>query len=65
MTRSGQCYALGLSRVKEGEERTEQNGVKVTISKKNGEEVVNEPIIKAEANEFLKFIKHNEYSFVE
>ena len=26
---------------------------------------MNEPISKAEDNEFLKFIKHNEYSIVE
>ena len=56
---------LDFSRVKEWEECAEQSGVKVTISKKKGEELVNEPVIEAEANEFLKFIKYNEYSIVE
>ena len=32
--------------------------------KKNGE-LTNEPITEAKANEFLKFIKHSEYSIVE
>ena len=36
LTRSGRCYALGLSRVKGREEGTEQNGVEVTILKKKG-----------------------------
>ena len=39
--------------------------VKVIISKKKREELLNEPITEAEANEFLKFIKHSEYSIVE
>ena len=64
MTRSGRCYAPGLSGVKEGEERTEPSGIKVTILKKKGEELLNNPVIEAEANEFLKFIKHSEYSIV-
>ena len=37
LTRSGRCYTPGLSRVKEGDERTEPSGVKVTISKKKKE----------------------------
>ena len=65
LIRSDRCYASSLSGVKEGEESTEQNGVKVVISKKKSGEPMNEPVTKAEANEFLKFIKHSEYSIVE
>ena len=65
MTRNGQCYALNFSKAKGVEEHDEQSGVKVTISKKKGEELTNQPVIEAEANDFLKFIKHNEYSIVE
>ena len=64
MTRSGRCYASGLSRVKEGEKSTEQSDVEVTILKKKGKELLNEPKIETEVNEFLKFIKHSEYSIV-
>ena len=65
MSCSGRCYALGPSRVKEWEEGTEQNGVEATVLKKKGKEPMNEPITKTEVNEFLKFIKHSEYSIVE
>ena len=65
LTYSDRCYAPGLSGVKEKEEGTEQSDVEITISKKKGKESLNEPITKTEANEFLKFIKHNEYSIVE
>ena len=65
LTRSGQCYASGLSRVKEREEDTEQNDVEVIVSKKKGKELLNELVTKIKANEFLKFIKHSEYSIVE
>ena len=65
LTRNGRCYAPGLSGVKEGEEHIEQSGVKVTILKKKTGKSLNELITEAEANEFLKFIKHNEYSIVE
>ena len=65
LTRSGQCYVPGLSRVKEEGERIEQNDIEVTILKKKGKEPLNEPISEAKANEFLKFIKHNEYNIVE
>ena len=33
--------------------------------RKKGKEPLNEPITEIEANEFLKFIKHSEYSIVE
>ena len=65
LTRSGRCYDPGPSRVKRGEEGTEQSDVEVTILKKKGKELLNEPVSKAAANEFFKFIKHSEYSIVE
>ena len=65
MTCSGRCYASDFSREKEWEGHVEHNGVKVTISKKKNEEPRNELVTEAEANEFFKFIKHNEYSIVE
>ena len=33
--------------------------------KRKDKEPINEPVIEIEANEFLKFIKHSEYSIVE
>ena len=65
LTRSGRCYALGPSGVKEREEGAKQSDVEVTVSKKKGKESLNELITETEANEFLKFIKHSEYSIVE
>ena len=64
LTRNGRCYALDPSEVKEKEEGTEQSDVEVTVLKKKGKEPLNEPVTKTEANEFLKFIKHSEYSIV-
>ena len=51
--------------VKGGEEGTEQSDIEVIVLKKKGKEPLNESVSEAEANEFLKFIKHNEYSIVE
>ena len=65
MTGSGRCYASSLSRVKKGEEGTEQSDIEVIVLKKKGKESLNEPVSEVEANEFLKFIKHNEYIIVE
>ena len=65
LNRSGRYYALGHSRVKRGEEGTEQSDVEVTVLKKKGKELLNESISEVEVNEFLKFIKHSEYSIVE
>ena len=65
LTRSGRCYAPRLLGVKRGEKGTERSDVEVTILKKKGKEPLNEPVSEAEANEFLKFIKHSEYSIVE
>ena len=39
--------------------------MKVIVLKKKGKELLNEPITKTKANEFLKFIKHSEYSIIE
>ena len=64
LTHSGRCYAPGPSGVKEGEKSAEQSDVEVIILKKKGKEPLNEPVSKAEANEFLKFIKHSEYSII-
>ena len=65
LTRSGRCYAPGLSGVKRREEGIEQCDVEVTVLKKKGKEPLNEPVSKAEVSEFLKFIKHSEYNIVE
>ena len=65
LTRSGRCYAPGLAGVKREEEGIERSDVEVTILKKKEKKPLNEPVSEAEANEFLKFIKHSEYSIVE
>ena len=49
LTRSGRCYAPGPLRVKGGEEGTEQSDVEVTVLKKKGKELLNEPTFEAEA----------------
>ena len=64
MIRNDRCYAPNLLRVKGREEGTEQSDVEVTILKRKGKESLNELITQTEANEFLKFIKHSEYSIV-
>ena len=63
MTRSGQCYAPTNLKVKEGEESVKGGRVKIIAQK--GKEIINEPVTEAEVKEFLKFIKHIEYSIVE
>ena len=65
MTRSGRCYAPSSSGVKEMETSPDNEGIKITVSKKKDKEPINEPITEMEADEFLKFIKHSEYSIVE
>ena len=65
MTRSGRCYAPVNSGAKKGEESVEEGGVKITVPRGKDKEMINEPVIKMEENEFLKFIKHSEYSIVE
>ena len=61
MTRSGRCYAPINLGTKEGESSTVNEGTKIATSKGKDKELVTEE----EANEFLKFIKHSEYSIVE
>ena len=64
MTRSGRCYAPVNLEATEGKESVEEGRVKITVPRGKGKEVINEPITKPEVNEFLKFIKHSEYSIV-
>ena len=65
MFRSGRNYVPGSLRVKEKGKGTGQSDVEVTVLMKKGKEPLNEPVTEIEANEFLKFIKHNKYSIVE
>ena len=65
MTRSGQCYITINSGSKEGESFAANEGIKIAAPKGKGKEPINEPVTEKEANEFLKFIKHSEYSIVE
>ena len=64
VTRSGRCYAPVTSRAKEGETSAENEGIKITALKRKDKEPINEPVTELEADEFLKFIKHSEYSIV-
>ena len=62
MTRSGRCYAPAVI------ETIPLNLVKELLKSKEFETspyMINEPVIENKAFEFLKFIKHNEYSVVE
>ena len=65
MTRNSRCYVPTNLEAKKGEKSVEGGKVKITIPKGKGKEVINELITKAKVNEFLKFIKHSEYSIVE
>ena len=65
MTRSERCYAPVTSGAKEGETSIENEGMKIAASKKKDKETINELVIEMEADEFLKFIKHSEYSIME
>ena len=65
MTRNGRCYAPISTEVREGESFAENGKVKIAAPKKKDKELINEPVTEMEANEFLKFIKHSEYSIVE
>ena len=40
LTRSGRCYAPGLSRVKGGEEGTERSDIEVIVLKNKGKKIV-------------------------
>ena len=50
---------------REWESSIKNEGIKIAISKRKNKEPINEPVTEVEANEFLKFIKHSEYSIVE
>ena len=65
MTRSNRCYALVTTEVREGESSVKNEGVKIAASKKKDKEPINKPVTEMETDEFLKFIKHSEYSMVE
>ena len=65
MTCSGRCYVPTISGTREGESSTENGRIKIAAPKRKDKESINEPITEVEANEFLKFIKHSEYSIVE
>ena len=61
MTHSRRCYAPVTS----GKTFIENEGMKIAASKKKDKESINELVTKMEVDEFLKFIKHSEYSIVE
>ena len=65
MTRSGCCYASINSGTREGESFTENGVIKIATPKRKDKKPINEPVTEVETNEFLKFIKHSEYSTVE
>ena len=65
MTRSGRCYAPINLETREGESSAANEGTKIAASKGKGKEPINEPVTEKKADEFLKFIKHSEYSIVE
>ena len=65
MTCNRQCYAPVTIEVRKGESFVKNERVKIAAPKKKDKEPINEPVTEMEANEFLKFIKHSEYSIVE
>ncbi|XP_039068416.1 uncharacterized protein LOC120214647 [Hibiscus syriacus] len=63
-TRSWRCYSP--NQTSEPEKRAAPDkGKRVEILLKDDEPTINEPVTKNEAVEFLKFLKHSEYSIVE
>ena len=64
ITRSGWCYAPINSGTRERESSAANEGTKIVAPKRKNKKPINEPVTEEEANEFLKFIKHNEYSIV-
>ena len=50
---------------REGESSVANERTKISVPKGKEKELINEPVIEKEADEFLKFIKHSEYSIVE
>ena len=65
MTRSGRCYAPINSGTRERESSIVNGRIKIAAPKRKDKEPINELVIEVEVNEFLKFIKHNEYIIVE
>ena len=77
LTWSGRCYALGLAEevipksfpVPINEEQPFKENERLSKEKKGKDkeapESSSKPITEKEASEFLKFIKHSEYSFIE
>ena len=65
MTRSGRCYASINSGTREGESSTANKRIKIAAPKRKDKKLINEPITEEKEDEFLKFIKHSEYSIVE
>ncbi|XP_039030568.1 uncharacterized protein LOC120165045 [Hibiscus syriacus] len=63
-TRSGRCYSP--NQTSEPEKRAAPDkGKMVEIMMKDDESTINETVTENEAVEFLKFLKHSEYSIVE
>ena len=65
MTRSVRCYAPINPKTREGESSAANERTKITAPKGKKKESMNKPVTEKEAEEFLKFIKHSEYSIVE
>ena len=63
MTCSGRCYAP--INPETGESSAANERTKVAAPKGKEKEPMNEPVTEKEAEEFLKFIKHSEYSIFE
>nr|XP_012466212.1 unnamed protein product [Gossypium raimondii] len=63
-TRSGKCYDPANARVESGKGKA----LAVELGKSKADKIetrVNQPVTENEAKEFLKFLKHSEYSVVE
>ena len=65
ITRSGRCYTSINPETREGESSAANEKTKITTPKGKEKELINEPVTEKKANEFLQFIKHNEYNIVE
>ena len=65
MTHRGRCYAPINLETREGESSAANERTKIVALKGKDKEPINEPVTEKEADEFLKFIKHSEYSIIE
>ena len=65
MTCSGRCFAPVNSGAKKEKEFIEEGGIKITVPREKDKKMINELVTEVKVNEFLKFIKHSEYSIVE